>query len=846
MSNYKKIAIVGVACRFPGGVENLEDYWQILKNGADAVTEIPDSRWSKAIYGHPKRKVAGRSYTWAAGVLPHVDEFEAAFFNISRREAEQMDPQQRLLLELTWEAFEDGGLHPQKFAGSNCGVFIGIGSNEYSQHKTDDIAGVDTYFMTGATASIASNRISYIFDLHGPSMSVDTACSSSLFALHQACNSIRNGEASMAIAGGVNMLLHPLGFIGFSKASMLSPNGRCKAFDASGDGYVRSEGAGIVILKPLEQAEADGDKIYAVILASGINCDGKTSSMTVPSSQAQAQLLQEIYNKADVNINEIAYVEAHGTGTAVGDPLEAKGLSLALGSQRDQGNPLLIGSAKTNLGHLEVASGMAGLLKTILCLKNRAIPQNLHYKLPNPHIDFQDWNLKVVDKFLPLPDSAKSLLMGVNSFGFGGANAHVILEEYPRESANTVYHTKSIPPLFLSARKDTALADLAMKYADLISKADVAHYYDIAWSALTHRQLLEQRVAIFADDKASIVKNLRLFAQGETADGIVTSDAVTTHSQLAFVYSGNGCQWLGMGCILFKENKIFRNTVKEIDKHWQNYADFSIEEELFASKDNQKLHLTEVAQPVLFAFQVALTRMLQSFGLNATAAFGHSVGEIAAAWVSGALSLKQAVHVIYERSFAQAQTQGQGKMAAVGLSAAQMQEKLVALKMADDVVIAGINSPSSVTISGDESLLKELETQLLAENIFVRLLDLDYAFHSPYMDPIEERVLKGLAKLKPSASKKLRFISTVTGTELAGNTLDAKYWWQNIRHPVEFSAAANTLIADGVTLFVEIGAHPVLCRYLEQCLQAAEKTGKEFFQSLGKDLVRNRLSNCAR
>lgn len=826
MSNYNKIAIVGVACRFPGGIESLDDYWQVLKNAQDVVTEIPDSRWSKEIYGHPKRKVPGRSYSWSAGVLSQVDQFDAEFFGISRREAEQMDPQQRLLLELTWEAFEDGGLQASKIAGSNCGVFVGIGSNDYMQREIDDLAALDAYFMTGVTASIGSNRLSYVFDLRGPSMSVDTACSSSLVALHQACKSINAGEASMAIAGGVNMLLHPLGFVGFSKASMLSPTGRCKSFDAAGDGYVRAEGAAIVILKPLAQAEADGDKIHAVIMASGVNCDGKTNGITVPSPQAQATLLKSVYSQADIDINQIAYIEAHGTGTAVGDPLETKGLSIALGSQRRKDNPLLIGSAKSNLGHLEVASGMAGLLKTILCLKKRAIPQNLHFNTPNPNIHFQEWNLKVVERFTPLPKTDKPLFMGVNSFGFGGANAHALLQEYLPSENPPAHHSTSIPPLFLSARKESALAELAAQYADLISHADIDHYYDMAWSAHRHRQLLEQRLAVFADDKASLVKNLRLFAQGETAAGIVTAQALPEQTRLAFVYSGNGCQWSGMGCVLFKENKVFRNTIQEIDEYWQQYADFSIAEELFAPKNKQKLQFTEVAQPLLFAVQVALTRMLQSQGLTAGAAFGHSVGEVAAAWASGALTLEQAVHVIYERSFAQAQTQGQGKMAAVGLSASQMQEKLKQLKVADKIVIAGINSPSSVTISGDEQILQELEAPMLEENIFFRLLDLDYAFHSPYMEPIKARVLQGLENLTPTHAHQLRFISTVTGTELAGENLNAEYWWQNIREPVEFSAAANTLIADGYRLFVEIGSHPVVCRYLEQCLQTAEKTGR--------------------
>lgn len=825
MIGKSKVAIVGIACRFPGGIQSLDDYWDVLRDGKDVVTEVPDSRWSKDIYGHPGRKAPGRSYTWAAGVLPEVDGFDAAFFGISPREAAQMDPQQRLLLELTWEALEDGGFRADRLAGTDCGVFIGFASNEYAQRRMDDLASIDPYTMLGNTASIGSNRISYIFDFRGPSLSVDTACSSSLVAFHLACRALHAKEASMAVVGGVNMLLHPFGFVGFSKASMLSPHGRCRAFDASGDGYVRAEGAAILLLKPLAQAEADGDRIYATVLSSGVNCDGRTSSIAVPSRQGQAELLTTVYEQAGIDVNDLAYVEAHGTGTAVGDPLETGALGDAIGRRRKKNNPLPIGSVKTNLGHLEVASGAAGLIKTVLCLRKRALPPSLHFHTPNPHIDFAAWNLQVVEKLTPLPARSRPLLMGVNSFGFGGANAHVLLQEYRPKNAVPLRKSAALPPLFLSARKEEALRELAGQYAQLLELQALDHY-DVAWSAVRHRQPLDKGAAFFATNQIELVEALRTFAEGGMIANLALADKLPESGDVALVYSGNGSQWLGMGCVLFKEDALFRNTVLEVDAIWRQGADFSIVDELFAPHDKGRLHLTEVAQPVLFALQVAVTEMLLHRGVRPSAVFGHSVGEVAAAWASGALSLEQAVRVVHERSFAQAETQGQGRMAAVSLAPEAVVQQLEALGIAGQVAVAAVNSPKSVTVSGDRAALTVLQNAMTEQNIFFRLLDLDYAFHSPYMDAIEARVHTTLHALKPGRADKMRFISTVTGGELPGEQLDCEYWWHNIRQPVQFRQAVNTAIDQGVRIFVEVGPHPVLCRYIEECLQDKNVAGQ--------------------
>lgn len=822
----QRVAIIGVACRLPGGITSLSEYWDILKGEVDTITEIPDERWDKQVYGHPSQKSKGRSYVWSAGVLDNISQFDADFFGISPREAEQIDPQQRLLLELTWEALEFGGIKPEDIAGTECGVFIGVGSNDYALRRIDELESMNAYSMTGNTASICSNRISYIFDLKGPSFSVDTACSSSLVALHQACNSIRSGESSLAIAGGVNMLLHPMGFVGFSQASMLSPTGRCHAFDASGDGYVRSEGAAVVILKRLEDALKDGDQIYAIINATGINSDGRTNGISMPSSEAQSRLLDSIYSTLKVDYDNISYIEAHGTGTAVGDPLESSAISEALASKRRQGNQLLIGSAKTNLGHLEVASGMAGLLKAILCIQNRAIPASLHFETPNPNIPFNEWNLKVADRYISLDKQTSPILVGVNSFGFGGTNAHVLLEEYiPTDEKQNIHHEDLCPALYIYAKNKTSLQVLAGRYADLIIKNEDS-YYDIAYSSFKYRQRLSEALVVRGATPQEIIDKLKHFAiSGDAVLGVTQASSSSKASKLALVYSGNGSQWHGMGCTLYNESLVFKSAVDEVDKLWKTHANFSIVDELFSEECNSRLGLTEVAQPLLFAVQVGLTEILLDKGLIINATLGHSVGEVAAAWASGILSLPQAVKVIYERSYAQATTKGQGKMAAVVLSAKDMQSWLLKLGIQNDVVIAGINSPNSVTISGLFEPLLKLKNELNANGIVFKMLDLDYAFHGPSMDEIKGDILRGLNDLEPQKANKISFVSTVSGVELDGTLLNAEYWWQNIRLPVVFNDAVNNLIQNGVTLFVEVGPHMVLSSYMEQSLKASGQNG---------------------
>ncbi|MGA0034252.1 MAG: type I polyketide synthase, partial [Burkholderiales bacterium] len=511
MAKQKRVAIIGYSYRLPGS--SPADFWSALLAGKDLVTQVPADRWAQDSYWHPQKSHPGTSYTFAAGSIGDISGFDAAFFGISPREAAQMDPQQRLLLELSWEALENAGIRPSALRGSGCGVFIGISSVDYSFRFVEDLAATEPAAATGTANSISANRISYALELPGPSMSIDPACSSSLIAFHLACRSIATGESVQAITGGVSLHMHPYGFVTFSKASMLSQKGRCNVFDAAGDGYVRSEGAGIFVLKDHDQALADGDPIIAVVAGSATNSDGRKSGLTVPSINAQVALLEQAYADAGIKPSDIDYVEAHGTGTAVGDPVETHALGIALGQHRSRDNPLLIGSVKSNIGHLEAASGAAGLIKALHSIENRAVPATIHLRNPNPNIRFDEWNLRVLTAATPLKQEGR-LVLGVNSFGFGGANAHVILEspDAPRDCG--MPQPDRAVPLLVSGKSPAALKNAAGNMAAFLrDPANNAALCDIAYSSIFHRDWHDHRALLFAGDKASLADALQAFAE---------------------------------------------------------------------------------------------------------------------------------------------------------------------------------------------------------------------------------------------------------------------------------------------------------------------------------------------
>ncbi|HRQ96680.1 MAG TPA: SDR family NAD(P)-dependent oxidoreductase [Candidatus Accumulibacter phosphatis] len=821
-----RIAITGYSFRMPG--TSAESYWQDLLAGRDLVGTVDPQRWAMEAFLHPRKDHPGTTYTFAAGSIGDVTTFDAAFFGISPREAALMDPQQRLLLEMSWEALENSGIRPSRLRRSRCGVYIGIASADYSYRMADDLAVADSTMATGNTASIAANRISYVLDLRGPSMAIDTACSSSLVALHQACRAIASGEVSQALAGGISLHLHPYGFLGFAKASMLSPRGRCSVFDAAADGYVRSEGGGVFFLKDHDQALADGDPILAIIAGSAVNTDGRKSGLTVPSAEVQAALLEEAYASAGIDPAAIDYLEAHGTGTAVGDPIETLAIGNALGKRRPAGQPLPIGSVKSNLGHLETASGVAGLVKALHCLEHRLVPATIGVSSVNPRILAADWNIQLVTSNRPLRKTGK-LTIGVNSFGFGGSNAHLIIESPPRRPAHgrPAVAAAALPPLLLSARSEQALKAAAGSFATFLADQPPAAYYDIAHSAAFRRDWLEHRLIVEGQALPEISRALLDFATDRDQSAAVASGtAVAAASGPAFIYSGNGCQWSGMGRRLLAEEPFFLQAVREVDALFRRHGDFSLVDELAGANGDDRYGRTEIAQPALFALQVGITRLLQRHGVTPKVVAGHSVGEVAAAWAAGALSLADAVAVIHQRSLLQGTTRGQGQMTAVALPQAAAESLLAELGLAGELTIAGINSARGLTIAGSPPALTTLEEALttLGQAAWKRL-DLDYAFHSPAMDSLEPGIRQALAGIEPRAAA-LPFCSTVSGSLLPGEELGASYWWRNIREPVLFAKAVDALLDQGITVFVEIGAHPILRTYLNDCLKARSTNGR--------------------
>jgi phthiocerol/phenolphthiocerol synthesis type-I polyketide synthase C len=817
---HQPLAVIGMACRLPGGIDTTSQFWDLLKSGGDVVSDLPRDRWDIRGWHHPDPASPGKSYASKGGFRENLDLFDAEFFGISPREASRMDPQQRLLLEMTWEALEDAGQVPEALAGTDGAVIFGISSLDYQNLQLLDPESVDAYSNAGCAASIAANRVSYVFDFRGPSFILDTACSSSLVALNAACEAIWSGRSPLAVAGGANVLLSPFPWVGFSKARMLSPQGRCRVFDQAADGYVRSEGGGVLVLKPLDRARADGDPIRAVILASATNTDGRTQGLFLPSARAQEALLRDVYTRAGIAPERVSYVEAHGTGTAVGDPIECEGLGAVLGAGRRE--PLLVGSVKTNLGHLEAASGIAGAIKTILSLQHREIPASLHFETPNPLIHFGALNLEVVTRHTSLARRPGPLVMGVNSFGFGGANAHVVFEEY-RMPAESAPDSSQALPLFLSARGPEALRATAANHARYLAGPERPPLYDICHTAALRRAHHTHRLTAFGHSAQELAEQLAAFAEGAEAAGVVSETTLPGGVNPVFVFSGNGSQWPGMGRELMRESPVFRATVERVDRAFRPLAGWSIAAALLSSEGDDGLARTEIAQPLLFAVQAGLTELLAASGLKPQAVVGHSVGEVAAAWASGVYSLEQALQVIHARSQAQARTAGRGKMAACGLSAEQAAAAVARYSGALDV--ASVNSASSTTLSGGATALAALGEELTRQGVFFRPLEIDYPFHSRLMDDIREPLLKELKALRPGSSR-IRFVSTTTGGELRGGEMDAEYWWRNVRQPVLFSQALDLLIRDGHTLFVEVGPHPVLEAYIRQCMESGKATGR--------------------
>src|SRR6476661_2216456 len=824
-----RIAIIGVGCRFPGGVSSKDSLWKLLVEGREGVVEVPPDRWNVERYYDSQPGVAGKSIAKRGGFIDGIDQFDPQFFGISPREAPYVDPQHRLLLETAWEAIEDAGVVLDLERGTDIAVYVGISHNDYQgiQSNACDHSGVGPHTPTGSAHSIAANRISYCLNLHGPSVAMDTACSSALTAVHFACEHIWAGRGDAALAGGVTVMIAPGGFIGFSQAAMLSPEGRCAAFDASASGFVRGEGAGMVLLKRLSRALEDGDPIQSVILGTSINQDGHTNGIWLPSPEAQTRLVQDACRDAGIAPEKIGFVEAHGTGTAVGDPIEAHALAEALCRNRSVDAPLPIGSIKTNLGHLETAAGIAGLIKAMLVLKHAQIPPSLHFSKPNPHIDFEKLKLRVPTQLEPFPNGTAERIAGVNSFGFGGANAHVILAEPPPHQSQK---SSAIPgyrpwPVMLSARSEASLRISAANLSAWVREHANANgnspvLPDLSYTLGVRRNHHPHRLTLVASDWAGLTEELDAFAKKEDSPKIRAAFAPRREHapRIGFIMSGQGPQWWGMGRDLMKHEPVFRETIERCDAALRPWASFSLLEELGRSEETSQLHRTEVGQPSIFAMQVALATLWKSWGVEPSAIVGHSVGEIAAACVAGIFSFEEAARIVALRArLMESCGRGEGTMLAIGLP----EEEALALIAQHDrtVTISAVNGPRSITLSGPRISLETMAAELEAQGAFARPVKVDHPFHHPLMRPASAALEAELAELEPLPGN-IPFFSTVTGERCAGESCDAAYWARGIREQVRFASAVGALAEFGVDVWLELTAHPALAHPTQECLTA--------------------------
>ncbi|MBM3650664.1 MAG: type I polyketide synthase, partial [Alphaproteobacteria bacterium] len=815
-----EVAIVGYAGRLPGG-GTADKFWSLLRDNISAVGWITPDRFPTEAFYHPSPDQRGRSYTFAAGLIDDVWGFDAGAFGMSPREAEQVDPQQRHLLEVTQDALAHAGIRASSLAGSDTGVYIGASSVDYGARFFADPAAADVHMMTGNTLSIVSNRLSYHLDLHGPSFTVDTACSSSLVALSLAADAIRAGTVDTAIVGGVNLLLSPFSFVGFSRASMLSPTGRCRPFDAAADGYVRAEGAIVLVLRSMTAARKARNRIHATIVGSGVGQDGRTTGLSLPSAESQRRLLEQVYSDFAIDPSDLAFVEAHGTGTKVGDPMEADALGKGLAQRRSQ--PLPIGSVKSNIGHLEPASGLAGVLKTILALNRGLVPATLHQASPNPDIAFDELNLRVVNHNWALPQRRGPALAGVNSFGFGGTNAHVVLRG--EDTTIAVAHQNretSPPPLLLSAHAAEVLPTVARRHLTAWPQ-DKRLAGDFVAAAAHLRDPLPHRAIVRGRSVGELHHQLERYADGEASPAVLTGQALGNDLPVAFVFSGNGAQWAGMGRAAWHSNATFRDALKEVDQQFLKRQKSSLIDLMFAEDLAPRLRRATHAQPLLLALQVATVRSLEALGLAPQAAMGHSVGEIAAAWCAGALSLEQAIDVVIARSRHQETVRGSGAMAALMLGEREARRFLKSAGVTT-VDVAAINSWRSVTVSGPVEQIDQVVSAASERRIGARRLDLDYPFHSALVDPVRGPLLHELDGLRSRAAHR-RFVSTVTGAAADDANLGPEHWWRNAREPVQFEAGVSQLLKGGLRVFVEIGPKPILASYLRDGLREANMRG---------------------
>ncbi len=825
------IAICGIGCRLPGGANSAQSFWELLRDGQDAIGDIPADRWDLSLHFDADAQKPLHQHVRRGGFIDGIDQFDPAFFGISPREAVCMDPQQRLLLEVAWQAIEDAGQPLETIRGQNVAVFIGISSADYSSLlwlSEEDYAIPDNepFVLPGNTGCIAANRLSYFFDFKGPSLSVDTACSSSLVAVHLACESIWRGEASAALAGGVQALIHPGIQSSFCKAGLLAPDGRCKSFDAAADGYVRSEGAGVVLLKPLAAAQADGDTIYALIHGTAVNSDGRSNGMVAPNMRAQIACVRAAFERAGIAPAATQYVEAHGTGTRQGDPIELRALGTVLGEGRDESRPCRVGSVKTNLGHSETAAGITGLIKAALCVHHRQIPPSLHFRSPNPSIDFQGLKMQVQTQLEAFPQAEAPAVVGVSSFGFGGTNAHVVLADAPPRPPVSRYGQQlPLQLLTLSARSETGLQQQAAQMAAYLRSHPRTGWTDVCGTANQCRSQLVRRLICLAPDRARLLEQLTAVAAGGQSDGVVLGQASRRPGKLAFLFTGQGSQAIGMARGLHQQHPVFRQAFEQCTAILDPLLERPLAEVLFPAAGDeqeaaQRLNQTGFTQPALFVVGYALSQLWLSWGVKPDLLLGHSVGEVVAAHLAGVFSLEEALRLIAARGRLMQALPAGGGMVALLADRSQVEALLAQVATAghEELELAALNGPTNLVVSGSLAAVEALERQAGVAGVKAHRLTVSHAFHSPAMAPMLAAFEQELAGIRFTAPTR-PLISNLSGRLAGPEIATSHYWCEHVISPVRFAEGMAAAASQGVGTFVELGARPTLIGMGRQCLK---------------------------
>ncbi|MFE5908516.1 type I polyketide synthase [Streptomyces wedmorensis] len=814
------IAIVGMACRLPGGVSSPDDLWELLRSGGDGISGFPEDRgWDLENLYHPDPDHAGTSYTREGGFLYGAAEFDAGFFGISPREALAMDPQQRLMLETSWEALERAGIDPATLRGKPVGVFSGMVNHEYTTRADTVPDGVEGYLMTGGAGSVLSGRVSYVLGLEGPAVTVDTACSSSLVALHMAAQSLRSGESSLALAGGVTVMPGADAFVAFSRQRGLAVDGRCKSFAASADGTGWAEGAGVLVLERLSDAVRNGHRVLAVVRGSAVNQDGASNGLTAPNGPSQRRVIRRALANAGLVAGDVDAVEAHGTGTPLGDPIEAQALLATYGQGRDAGEPLWLGSLKSNIGHTQAAAGVAGVIKMVQAMRHGVLPRTLHVDEPTPQVDWSAGAVELLTEARQWPESGRPRRAAVSGFGVSGTNAHVILEQAPEQvpaEGEQGALEGPVVPLLVSGRGQAALAGQAGRLAGFLSGRSDVELPGVARSLVSARSALADRAVVVAADRDAAVAGLEAVSRGEWAPGVVTAVGESAAGGVAFVFPGQGAQWVGMGADLLGSSVVFARRMDECARVLDPLTGWSLLE-VVRGAGGPSLDAVDVVQPVSFALMVSLASVWEACGVRPDAVVGHSQGEIAAAVVAGVLSLEDAATVVVGRSgLIAARLSGRGGMASIAAGVEQVRALLAGY---EGVEIAAVNGPRSVVVAGEQQALADLIGVCERDGLRIRRIPVDYGSHSVQVEEIEEELREALAGITPRAGT-VPFYSTVTGEPVDATTLDAGYWYRNLRQTVRFEEATQALVAAGHRVFVEVSSHPVLVPGIEETVEA--------------------------